>query len=232
MEDEPAIRLAMKRGLKRAGYEVEVASNLCDARDLAKEFQPDVLLSDLKLPDGSGLEIAEELAIPFMLMSGYAVFDDAVAAIRLGCVDFFTKPVAIEDIVERLNTLAATPMHYRPGCIDLHDGVKMILPSSDGFEIQDLQTQDLSWENQAQAQQVFDASETTGRVERQLLSELMQSSDAGRIVVNVSPGRWSAWLDQSINWDERKDRLQCLQQLADICICRDNGVFVEYFDAS
>ena len=102
LEDEPAIRTAVARGLRRAGHDVVVAASLAEARTMASQHPVEGLVSDLKLPDGSGLQAASEIGVPFILMSGMAVYDDAVAALRLGCVDFFTKPVSMQDVQQAL----------------------------------------------------------------------------------------------------------------------------------
>lgn len=98
IEDEDSIRNALQRALERDGHEVRAAASLGQARSLLAGWQPGFALSDLKLPDGDGLDLACSLGIPFMMISGYATFDDAVRAMRGGAVDFLTKPVAIRDV--------------------------------------------------------------------------------------------------------------------------------------
>ena len=238
LEDEPAIRVAMKRGLKRAGHEVGVSANLSEAKELALEFRPEFLLSDLKLPDGTGLQLAEELAIPFILMSGYADFDDAVAAIRLGCVDFFTKPVAIESITGRLEKLSfeerTGPSHL---CIDPGQSagaLTLIESQAHGFVQQELVVQRCAWSDQEQARKEFEKLDLEDVRERQLAAELMQSAEAGDLVMNKSASSLRLWLSNAaaLGSDLQQDRLQFLQQTADTYICRENGVYVEYVHAS
>lgn len=238
LEDEPAIRVAMKRGLKRAGHEVGVAANLSEAKELALEFRPEFLLSDLKLPDGTGLQLAEELAIPFILMSGYADFDDAVAAIRLGCVDFFTKPVAIDDITSRLEKLSVEERHGPSHvCIDpghVAGALTVIEAQPHAFVQEELLVQRCVWADQDQARKEFDKLNLDDMHERQLAAELMQSTTAGDLVLNKSATRLRLWLSnaQALNAAGQEDRLQFLQTTADTYICRENGVYVEYVHAS
>ena len=71
LEDEAAIRQAVSRGLSRWGHDVLVASCVEEARQHAADSAPEALLSDCKLPDGSGLKFAVESGLPFILMSGW-----------------------------------------------------------------------------------------------------------------------------------------------------------------
>lgn len=234
MEDELAIRTAMKRGLKRAGHEVDAAANLSEARELAEESQPDMLLSDLKLPDGSGLQMAEELRIPFIIMSGYAVFDDAVAALRLGCVDFFTKPVSIEDIVRRIEGMQAGQKHEHPSCIEVDDGgVRMVQARVHDFTVHDVYVQTWAWSTQSEARAIYEgAQQIVDSRAQQLLAELLQSSAQGRLVVNQRIGCCALWLDVEVQWQEsveQGDRLRLIQTLSDLCVQRSGGIFVECY---
>ena len=95
VEDEPAIRTALTRALKRWGHTVMAADSIGAGHKTAAEHRVEGIISDLKLPDGSGLEMAINLGLPFIMMSGYGNFEDAVGALRHGCVDFLTKPVKL-----------------------------------------------------------------------------------------------------------------------------------------
>ncbi|NRA37511.1 MAG: response regulator [Planctomycetes bacterium] len=235
MEDELAIRVAMKRALKRAGHNVFAAANLSEARELALKSQPQVLVSDLKLPDGSGLQLAEELMIPFIIMSGYAVFEDAVAALRLGCVDFFTKPVSVDSIIHRIEGLEAG--HHNgelAACIEVENGVRMMQAHAHDFEVQDLHITTCKWSDPKQARIVYDDDREifADCNDKHLFAELLQATNAGRLVINQRPGCCSMWLDTAVDWQqsqEQEERLQVIQHLSDLCIQRHSGVFVERY---
>ena len=234
MEDEPAIRVAMKRALKRANHEVGVAANLSEARDLVKSFQPEFFLSDLKLPDGSGLDLAGELAIPFILMSGYADFDDAVAALRLGCVDFFTKPVTVDAILARIAGHVARLDQGQISCIDSEHGVNIVQAQADAFMVGEVEVKSCTWSNQDEASKAHSELNLESATQRQVVAEMMQCSASGRLVFNQSADRWSAWLDQKVLCSDPnlEEHLQFIRQTADNCICRSNGIMVEHFDAN
>ncbi|MCS6970403.1 MAG: response regulator [Planctomycetota bacterium] len=110
VEDEESIRKAIALALQRDGHAVRSAASIAEARRAWGERPADCVISDLKLPDGDGLEAAQAFGCPFIMISGYATFDDAVRALRSRAVDFFTKPVAIRDIraaVQRSAQVAA-----------------------------------------------------------------------------------------------------------------------------
>lgn len=98
VEDEDSIRSALVRALQRDGHEVRDGQDLASAAQAVAGWTPDLVVSDLKLPDGDGVEFAARIGCRFIMVSGYATFDDAVRAMRGGAVDFFTKPIAIKDI--------------------------------------------------------------------------------------------------------------------------------------
>ncbi len=98
VEDEDSIRSALVRALQRDGHEVREGRDLASAGEAVVGWAPELVVSDLKLPDGDGVEFAARIGCRFIMVSGYATFDDAVRAMRGGAVDFFTKPVAIKDI--------------------------------------------------------------------------------------------------------------------------------------
>lgn len=109
VEDEDSIRRALARALERDGHRVRAVASIADARRAWAEAAADCVISDLKLPDGDGLDTALDFGVPFVMLSGYATFDDAVRALRGGAVDFFTKPVSLGDIRAALRRIAPRP---------------------------------------------------------------------------------------------------------------------------
>jgi DNA-binding response OmpR family regulator len=230
VEDESSIRSALARGLGQYGHRVETASCLAEARMVAGKRAPEALVSDLKLPDGNGLDLAEELRVPFVLMTGYGTFDDAVRAMRLGCCDFFTKPVSIKDVCRALDHLAGR-QGGGPTVLDADHGDRLRLahPLGAGFTAREVQTRAVAWNDPAEAQRRF--AEVAGLSpalhHRQVAAELMQTAARGRLVVNLQADLWSAWLTAPVSWAVASDRRQLLEDLCRRCVWSGEGALVE-----
>ncbi|MDQ6859902.1 MAG: response regulator, partial [Verrucomicrobiota bacterium] len=86
----------LKRILEHAGYVVQHAASLAQARQLADEQRFDVLVSDVGLPDGSGLELMralKERGLSGIALSGFGMDDDRAASSAAGFSEHLTKPV-------------------------------------------------------------------------------------------------------------------------------------------
>jgi two-component system response regulator HydG len=98
VDDEQVMRSLLEKALPRWGYEVTLAR---DAEEAAERFAPrrfDVVLTDLRLPGRSGLELLDQLkeldpATPIVLMTAFGSIATAVDAVRRGAADFVTKPL-------------------------------------------------------------------------------------------------------------------------------------------
>jgi two-component system, NtrC family, response regulator AtoC len=102
VEDEVLFARAVQKHLQKAGYECEHAENLADARAIAKQFSPDFVLLDMRLPDGNGLDLLPELAssgMAVIVMTAYGDISDAVNAIKLGAIDYLKKPIDLEELL-------------------------------------------------------------------------------------------------------------------------------------
>lgn len=91
---------SMKLLLSRLGYQVLAAENMTDALRIANDEEFDILLSDIGLPDGSGLElikrIREKRSVPALALSGFGMDDDQRRSLEAGFADHLTKPVSID----------------------------------------------------------------------------------------------------------------------------------------
>jgi DNA-binding NtrC family response regulator len=112
VDDDLGFLLGLAEVVKREGFTVSTATTLQEARDELARSEPDALLIDLQLPDGSGLELLREsegrLASGVIFITGHASLETAVDALRLGALDFLTKPVDFARVKMVLANLART----------------------------------------------------------------------------------------------------------------------------
>jgi two-component system response regulator PilR (NtrC family) len=103
VDDEPSMREMLRIVLRRDGYEVMIAENGRDAIEQLHRSQFDLLLSDIKMPDVTGVEVlraAKDINrdIVAFMMTAHASTNTAVEAMRLGAVDYFTKPFSMDEL--------------------------------------------------------------------------------------------------------------------------------------
>jgi len=103
VEDRDSLRRMLERALAAEGYEVESAALGQGGIHLVGEHPYDLVLTDLKLPDASGLEVlaasrAAQPAVPVVVLTGYGTVGAAVEAMKLGAYDFLEKPGGIDDL--------------------------------------------------------------------------------------------------------------------------------------
>jgi len=107
VEDDVGYRNALVDTLTAAGFVVLPAGSVRDALQLSRAQAPELALIDLRLPDGSGIEVVRYLAAAApacrsVVLSGHATVPTAVEAMRAGAVDFLTKPVGGPEILAAL----------------------------------------------------------------------------------------------------------------------------------
>jgi two-component system, NtrC family, response regulator PilR len=103
VDDEPSMREMLRIVLRRDGYDVKLAANGTEAFAILQRERVDLLLSDIRMPDVSGVEVlrAAKKANPDLvafMMTAFASTDTAVEAMRLGAVDYFTKPFDMDEL--------------------------------------------------------------------------------------------------------------------------------------
>ena len=111
VDDDASSLAAMAELIAHEGFTTATATTLADARTCFSIGHLDVLLLDLVLPDGSGLELLQEVAgtgVPVVLITGHASVDTAVEALRLGATDYLTKPVDFGRLKTILHNVART----------------------------------------------------------------------------------------------------------------------------
>ncbi|MCA0988536.1 sigma-54-dependent transcriptional regulator [Guptibacillus algicola] len=103
VDDETTLRLTLQMFLEDEGYEVRSASSLEEGWNLMEAFNPQVLLLDIRLPDGNGLDALNEFKeryplMAVMMLTAYGDAKTAVRAIKEGAFDYLTKPFELEEL--------------------------------------------------------------------------------------------------------------------------------------
>lgn len=105
VEDETIFAKAVQKRLSRAGYKSDIAGDLKTAHEKFEYSPPDLILLDMRLPDGSGLDFLSALRarqntnIAVIVMSAYGELEDAVSAMKLGASDYLKKPVDLDELL-------------------------------------------------------------------------------------------------------------------------------------
>ncbi len=107
VDDDAPLRRSMARALERRGFHVLAAEGLAEARDHAHAHKPEFAVLDMRLTEGSGLDLVRTLRelrpeIRIVIVTGYGNIATAVAAIKAGAVDYLAKPVDADDVVDAL----------------------------------------------------------------------------------------------------------------------------------
>lgn len=110
VEDDTVLCRVLRNWLERKKMQVEVATTLAGARRIMAAADADIVLSDLRLPDGDGIELLEWMneqhyRIPFIVMTQHAEVLSAVRAMKAGAEDYLPKPFLPETLYTMLNGL-------------------------------------------------------------------------------------------------------------------------------
>jgi two-component system response regulator AtoC len=104
VDDEENIRLVLRALLRRNGYEVEVAANAEEALARVDAFAPDVILTDVRMPGRSGIDLVSDLRqrktpATLLVMSAYGNVELALDAIKAGAYDYIPKPFKPDEVI-------------------------------------------------------------------------------------------------------------------------------------
>lgn len=105
VEDNISLSQMQKDWFSQAGYDAVTAMNEPAARSLIRKIAFDLILSDVRLPEGDGISLLEWLRkekkdIPFIITTEYVSVSDVVRTIKLGAIDYLPKPVHREHLLE------------------------------------------------------------------------------------------------------------------------------------
>ncbi len=112
VEDNEMNRDMLSRRLERRGHEVIIALDGQQGVNAARETQPDLILMDMSLPVLDGWEATRQLktdastnSIPIIALTAHAMSSDEQRAREAGCDDFDTKPIELQRLLEKIQTL-------------------------------------------------------------------------------------------------------------------------------
>ncbi len=112
IEDEPDIRKTLEYNLSREGYGVISTSSLAEGRNSLESNSFSLILLDLMLPDGSGLDLCREIksdkifsSIPIIILTAKDDEVDKVVGFELGADDYVTKPFSVRELILRIKAI-------------------------------------------------------------------------------------------------------------------------------
>ena len=149
IEDDTAIRTALRLALEDEGYTVREAKDGADGLAKFAEMTPDLVLLDLRLPDISGFEVCRQLRqhsiVPIIMVTAQTDTHDLVAGLEAGADDYVTKPVVAKELAARIraalrrthlvepNSIATETHMQRLGDVDLDRQLSVV--SKNGIEL-------------------------------------------------------------------------------------------------
>lgn len=112
VEDDPVFGMVLQRALSRRGFNVHHAPDMATALQLSQHHQFDKAVVDLKLEQESGLTVIAELkqrqpAMEIVMLTGYSSISTAVDAIKLGAINYLSKPANVDEILACFESVAA-----------------------------------------------------------------------------------------------------------------------------
>jgi two-component system OmpR family response regulator len=126
IEDHPRISLLLERGLREEGYVVEVAATATDGLFQGTEYDYDVIVLDLMLPDGDGVEVLRKLRghdrwAPVLILTAKDGVEDRVRGLDAGADDYLVKPFALAELLARVRALVRRAPPERPAVLRVGD---------------------------------------------------------------------------------------------------------------
>lgn len=123
VDDEEDLCTLMQMMLSRMGIETHVAYRIAQAKKMLSEHHYDVCFTDLNLPDGSGLELVEEISqqypqLPVAVLTAYGNMDIAIAALKAGAFDFVSKPIKQTHLEQLLQKALNNPVQQQAASED------------------------------------------------------------------------------------------------------------------
>ena len=117
VDDDIDLRNTLVSNLKEFGFKVFVAEQGLQAKDLIAQNKPDVILSDVRMPYMSGIELLRYIKgiskIPVILMTGFSDVMEAQEAFKIGAAHFLSKPFTRKELFDTLGSVLSNPPHHK-----------------------------------------------------------------------------------------------------------------------
>jgi two-component system response regulator RegA len=115
VDDDRSFLQRLGRAMEVRGFDVRMASSVAEGLDMIRQKAPAFAIVDMRLDDGSGLDVISELreiraGARAIVLTGYGNFATAVSAVKLGAVDYIAKPADADEVTDAL----LAPAHERP----------------------------------------------------------------------------------------------------------------------
>jgi DNA-binding response OmpR family regulator len=109
VEDEPSITAPLTEALEREGFDSAVARTAAEGVSLAGDLEPDLVLLDVMLPDGSGFDVCRELRrsseVPIIMLTARGEETDRIVGLEVGADDYVLKPFSARELVARIRAV-------------------------------------------------------------------------------------------------------------------------------
>ena len=126
VEDDPELAAVLTRGFREHGIETVHAATVSEARRQAHLGEFDILLLDVMLPGGSGIDLCRDLrraghSTPILMLTARDAVDDRVHGLDAGADDYLTKPFAFRELLARVRALARRRPAFIPRVVEVAD---------------------------------------------------------------------------------------------------------------
>lgn len=151
IEDDITFSLMLTTWLGKKGFLVKSAGSIADGKQLIEKNAFDLVLSDLRLPDGDGIGLLKwikekEISLPFIMMTSYADIQTAVQAIKSGAFDYIAKPLNPDELLGKIKEIVKPVSSFSspgkkdndgnlyiegqsPAARQLYDHVRLVAPT-------------------------------------------------------------------------------------------------------
>jgi two-component system KDP operon response regulator KdpE len=144
VDDERQITRVLRTSLQSSGYEVSVANNGMEAFNLFKSFAPDLIITDLSMPEMDGLELTRAIRgiseVPIIVLSVRGQEPMKVAALDEGADDYVTKPFSMQELLARVRANLRKGMRAEPAPVVISVGGVHIDTATRRVKVQGVET--------------------------------------------------------------------------------------------